>query len=449
MTTTTEFTFATAPGALPILGHAPHLMRDPLGFLASLPAHGDLVAIRLGPQHAYVPCHPELLRQLLADDRTYDKGGLFYDRLRDMFGDGLATCPQAHHRRQRRALQPAFRTASLRNYIGGMEKETDALISPWHDGHTFEAFPSFRHLSMRTVMRTLFGTLCTDARATAVQAAVNPLLAGLVPRTVLPEIVTRLPLPSNLRYTKALDELPAVVDRLVEDFRHARPEEATLMSLMLDARDEDGRPLSARELRDQVVTLLVSGTETTASALTWAFLLLAENPQVRDQLEEEVDRSLGDGPAHLAQLPIVRRVLLETLRMRPSAWLFTRVTRTRVTLAGHVLESGATLFLSPHPIQSRPDLFDWPERFAPDRWVPEHGAALPHSSSFVSFGHGARKCIGDEYSLLESALALAAVSARWRLEVEPGSDTRPVSTATPLRPRSLRLRVTARHGASA
>ncbi|MDT0444569.1 cytochrome P450 [Streptomyces johnsoniae] len=449
MDISTEFTHAIAPGALPVLGHAPHLMRDPLKFLGSLSGHGDLVTIRLGPRRAYVPCHPEILRHMLVDYRTFDKGGPLYERAREVFGESLGLCPHARHRHQRRMLQPAFGADNIAAYGAIMEQQITALTASWRGGHAFEAFPAFFRLSANTAMRMIFGAGCTDEAATAVQQSIATLTRGLAVDLLLPKVTQRLPLPVIRRQTKARETFLTSMDRLVAEHR-VRPHPASLLALLLDAQGEDGRPLTSDQLREQAIAFLSAGTDTTAAALTWMFLLLAGNATAQRQLEDEVDRVLHGRPARFAdlpELPYTRRVVTEALRMRPPGWVFTRATTARTTIAGQVLEPGSLVLISPCTVQHRPDVYAQPEEFSPDRWLPEHASALPRGS-FAAFSNGGRKCIGDEFAMTEATLTLATVASRWRLTPEPQTDPRPKTLATTLLPRRMRLRVTPRHESS-
>ncbi len=446
MSTSTAFTHGSAPGALPVLGHAPHLMRDPLNFLSSLSAHGDLVTIRLGPRRVHVPCHPELLRHILVDYRTFDKGGPLYERAREVFGESLGLCPHARHRHQRRMLQPAFGAENIAAYGAIMERQIAELTASWHGGHVFEAFPAFFRMSANTAMRMIFGAGCTDEAATTVRRSIATLTRGLAVDLLLPKAVQRLPLPVIRRQARAREIFLTSMDRLVEEHR-VRPHPDSLLALLLDARGEDGGPLTDDQLREQAIAFLSAGTDTTAAALTWMFLLLAGSATARRQLEDEVDEVLNGRPARFAdlpRLPFTRRVVTEALRMRPPGWVFTRATTERTTLAGQVLEPGSIVLISPCTVQHRPDVHARPDEFRPDRWLPEHASALPRGS-FAAFSSGGRKCIGDEFAMTEATLTLATVTSRWRLTPEPGTDPRPKALATTLLPRRMRLRVTARH----
>ncbi|BAJ26207.1 MULTISPECIES: cytochrome P450 [Kitasatospora] len=453
------FTAATAPGALPLLGHGHRLLSGPVDFLSSLHAHGDLVAVRLGPTTAQVPCHPALLARVLGDDRLFDKGGVFYDRARDVAGNGLVTCPYGDHRRQRRLVQSAFRRSQLAHYAGAAQAEVDAAAADWRPGLVVDAFPLFYGIALRTLARTLYSTAISAELAAGVERSFDTVLNGLFRQMFLPAPVRRLPLPANLRYRRSLAYLHAATRQLITSYRSERgdrgdrtpgDEGATdLLSALLDAVDEEGggSGLSDAEVHDQVITLLAAGTETVAATLTWALWRLSLHPAAAEQVRAELAGVLPGGrpptPEDLPRLAAVDRVLSETLRLHPPGWLFTRLTTAPTELAGRELPPGTTLVFSPAAVSRHPAAYDSPAVFDPDRWRPERVTPAARQA-FLPFGTGARKCVGDLFARTECAVALATLLSRWRFTPEPDADLRPVPLATVLRPRRLRLRVAER-----
>ncbi|MFE7120528.1 cytochrome P450, partial [Streptomyces sp. NPDC057654] len=291
---TSPCTYGSAPGALPGLGHIWPLLRRPTAFLAELPAYGDLVEIRLGRTRAYVPCHPELLRQVLADDRTFDKGGSYYDRARAMAGNGVATCPHQDHRRQRRLLQPAFHRTRLEKYAEVMEQEITALTDSWGPGQVIDAYPVLYALSLRTVTRTLFGAHVDEAAVDGIRRSFETAFSGFFRQMFMPPALRRVPLPANVRHQRALRHLRGTVERIVASRPRDGADRGDLLSVMLASRDEDGGPgLSDAEIHDQVVTVLAAGTETVAATLTWACLLLSQHPGEQEKLRAECAAVLG------------------------------------------------------------------------------------------------------------------------------------------------------------
>ncbi|MFD0407920.1 cytochrome P450 [Kitasatospora sp. NPDC127116] len=436
----TTYSHATLPGALPVLGHLPALVRDPTGFLGRLSRYGDLVEVRLGPNRMVVPCHPELLRQVYADDRTFDKDGAIYRRFRRVLGNGLATCAHADHRRQRRLLQAEFRPERLAGYAAVMTREAAQLAASWRDGEVVEVFPACYRFTLRVVARSLLGTEAPDALADRLQHAFETALAGALRRVLM--------LPAGPGHHAAVRTLRRTVAELVRDRRADGTGHTDLLAGLLAARDEDGSTLSDTELHDQVVTLLLAGSETTASQLSWTLGLLTMHPQVLGTLRAELDAVLPGGrPAEWADLPFLprtARVLTEALRLHPPGWVLSRTCTRETDLGGRTLPRGSQVLLSSYVAHHNPSIFAEPARFDPDRWLPERAAALPRWA-FAGFANGPRQCVGADYARAEAAIALATVLGRWQPVAAPGpADARPVRLATVLRPHRLRLRMLSR-----
>jgi cytochrome P450 len=424
-----------APGRLPLVGHLPALARRPLEFVASLREHGDLVELRLGRRRAYLVCHPELVREVLLDSRTYDKGGSFFDAMRGILGNGLIISNWADHRRQRRLVQPAFHPRRLSSYAAVMCEEAAALTVAWRPGDVVDVNEMTHAVAARVTFRSLFSTDAAAEVVDEVRHAITPLGEGVFRRTLDPSgLYERLPLASNRRFERLLVRLRAIIDGLVDERRRcSRDDHGDVLSMLLAARDEDtGERLTGEEIRDQVMNLLLGGAETAATTLAWTFHLLAGHPGVERRLHEEVDGVLAGRPATLADLPrldLTRRVVSESLRVCAPVWMLTRVTAVDTVLAGRRIPAGTTILFSLYAQHRDPGLFAEPGRFDPDRWLPERAQAMPRHAS-APFGGGARKCIGDDFAMVETMIVLATIAARWRLRAVPGSIARPRPLAT-------------------
>lgn len=442
------FVAGAAPGAMPVMGHALQLLRNPVEFITSLSAHGDLVRIKIGPTSAYVPTHPDLLRHVLADDRIFDKGGVFYDRIRDVAGNGLVTCPFADHRRQRRLIQPAFTRSQLKRYAAAMHAEIEASVTRWHDGMVIDAFPELYGMALRTVARTLYSTPVSAELAGGVERAFEVVLNGVFRQMFLPRFIRRLPLPANRRYQSNLRFLHETTQHLIDDYRSDGAEHDDLLAALIASRDDDGGRLDDKEIHDQVITVMGAGTETVASTLTWVFYLLSQHPEIERALYEEIDTVLDGRPPNwddLQNLSLTDRIISEALRLHAPAWLLTRLTTSETELAGLRLPEGTTVVFSPVAVARYEEAFDNPAKFDPDRWLPDRVSPLTRQA-FMPFGTGARKCIGDLYARTEATLGLATILSHWRVTCEPGMDIRPVPLATVYHLRRLRLKLSARCG---
>ncbi|GAA0420450.1 cytochrome P450 [Streptomyces luteireticuli] len=446
--------FGVAPRALPVIGHALPLLRDPLGFLAALPGHGDLVRVRVGPYRAVVVCDPELTRQVLRDDRTFDKGGPLYDRIRELTGNGLASCPYSDHRRQRRLLQPAFHPARMPGYAGTMRRQAMAVTGAWTDGETVDALGQMHLISARTTITTMFGrdpAALDDHALSRLMDDFTVVVAGIPRRALTPPPADRLPTPANRRYDRARARLRTAIDRIVVGHRSGELHDGDLLSMLLSAGHDppgdggpDGRGLTDEEIADQLVTFFAAGTENTGTTLAWALHLLARNPRVARRMRAEVDAVLDGEPAasleHLPALKLTTAVVTEALRLYPPAWVLTRTTTDDTRLGGHAIPAGTAIVYSAYLLHRRPDLFPDPERFDPDRWLT---GDAPHRTAFVPFGGGPRKCIGDVFALTEATLVLATITAGWELHPVDDRPVRPVPRLA-LSPQELPMRTVAR-----
>lgn len=436
-----EWAIVTAPGALPILGHALKLRQGLLRYLETLATHGDLVRIHLGPWPVYLACHPDLVQQILLQDRIFDKGGPIIDKLRDGIGNGLATCPHSDHRRQRRLLQPAFHRNRMESYAKVMSDQITAVLDSWHDGQVVDVPAQAYQLSGSTISRTLFTSKSAVPAARAMQHCLEPIMADVFRRSVIPPNIVRF-MPGTGRAIRAHQRMWKAIDATIAAYRQEGIDHGDLLSALLSARDENGQPLNDDEIHDQVYVMLVAGIETSAATLCWALDLLARNPDVLTKLHAEVDAVLGGRVAvweDLSALPLTGRVINESLRLYPPAWLVTRTVTEETQLAGHVLPAGSAVAYSPYILHRRADSFPSPGRFDPSRWLP-NAESPPPRNTFIPFAAGPRKCIGDTYAVTVVTLALASITARWSLE--PTSAAPAVSAPRlALAPKRLRMRL--------
>jgi cytochrome P450 len=250
------------------------------------------------------------------------------------------------------------------------------------------------------------------------------------------KLETSLPLPANRRFWRALRELDTVVYQIIAERRQTRRDESDLLSMFLAARDDEtGAGMTDRQLRDEVVTMLLAGHETTSLLLSWTYYLLSQHPGARRSIEDEVDREIGNGRptfAHIDRLTFTRRVLEESLRLYPPAWGFSRRALGDDELGGYRIPKGSLVFLIPFVVHRRPKLWPDPDRFDPGRFAPEHESTRPRFA-YIPFGGGPRGCIGNQFAMLEAQLIVATIAQRYRIELVPDQDIRPEPLIT-LRP---------------
>lgn len=422
-----------APSAVPLLGHVPALWRRPLEFLASLPAHGDLVEVRLGPTRAYLAAHPELVRHVLLHPRVFDKGGVF-DKARQLLGNSLSVSRGEEHRFQRRLIQPAFHTTKIAAYTTAVAADTRTVTDGWRAGEIRDIGDAMHALLMRVAARTLFSTGLDEDTIEEARQCLRTVSQGIYRRTIAPlGVLEKLPTPGNRAYDHANTRLRQIVADMIALRRRSDADHGDLLSTLLRAEHpETGEKLDDAQVLDQVVTFLVAGSETTASTLAFVFHLMGTLPEVEQRVHAEVDGALeGRTPVYddLPALPYTRNVITEALRMYPPSWMAMRVAAEDTELGGRAIPARTMILYSAYALHHNPELFPDPETFDPGRWEGERAAQVPRGA-LLPFGAGSHKCIGDVLALTETALIVATIAARWRLRPAPGSRLRPEPKAT-------------------
>ncbi|WOX14811.1 cytochrome P450 [Streptomyces sp. N50] len=424
----------TAPGGLPLIGHGHRLARDPLPFITSLREHGSIVRIRIGPTPAYVVTDPALTRRVLVTDAAdFTKGGKIIDALRVFFGDGLATVADGDtHLRNRRLMQPMFNKAHIAERGDAMIDRVRSLVAAWPAGQPRDVYADMNAITLAAFLVALFGTDVPGRLAGEFTALMPAIMEGTIRQTILPAWVTRLPLPMNRAHAERVARLRALIDQAIDHHGtgEAAPAEATGCPHAGAARDEERTGLFAtllaaedslgrQQLQDEAITLLTGAIETTGTTLAWTLYEITRNPGIERRLREELESVCGDRPLchqDLDQLPYSRRVLQEAIRKYGPAWMVTRTAARDVDLGGHRVPRGADVIWSPYLHQHDPDHFPDPDTFDPDRWTPERAPAT--RGSFLAFGDGRRKCIGENFAWAELQIILATVLRTWpRLEL--------------------------------
>lgn len=420
-----------APGRLPLVGHAPQLARRPLAFLRSLPRHGELVRIRIGPRDVYIPTSAELTRQILVPDaRKFDKGEMF-DELRQQMGNGLVTSAGDFHRQQRRLVQPAFHPASVTSYAQLMSDRAVAWSASWQPGTALDLARQIDAVTLSTLIDVIFNQAGDDLRA-AIRTWTG-VRNGAMKRALSPAAAWRSRLAGTHRVgtdpeaERAVTALRRVIGREIELRRTGEQDAGGMLSALVHTRDRtSGAGMTDEEICDEVLNLFVAGTGTMSAALAWAFHEIAAHPDVEARLLDEIDTATGRGQVHaehINRLPYTRQVLSEVLRRHPS-WLLMRRTTQPVTLGNTDLPTGARVYLSPHILHHDPTLFPDPDTFDPDRWHPDR-ITPKHTSAFIPFSAGNRRCAGDGYAWTQLTLTLTNTLAQWQLRPADGLPVHP------------------------
>ncbi|MET0555303.1 MAG: cytochrome P450 [Vicinamibacteria bacterium] len=426
------------PKDLPLVGSVFAFRRDPLTFLRETTAgFGDVVTYRFGRTPVFLLKHPDDIKDVLVT-RQHDfvKGrGIQWTRM--FLGDGLLTSEGTFHTRQRRLSAPAFHRQRIGAYAAVMADYAQRARAGWRDGETLAFDVEMHALTLAIAGRTLFGEDMLD-EASAIGSALTDLLT-LFPRFALPwaRLLQRLPLPSNRRFERARARLDATVYRIIRLRRQSGRDQGDLLSMLMEVRDEDdGQRMTDVQLRDEIMTLLLAGHETTANALCWTFHLLAQHPEAESRLHAEIDAVLGDrlpGLDDVPRLVYAERVLAEAMRLYPPAWNIGRQSLADHTVRGYTLPAGSLFAVSTWVTHHDERWYPDPFRFDPERFLPDARAARPKFSYFP-FGGGARQCIGEQFAWMEGILLMATLAQRFRFRSAPGARVEPQALIT-LRPR--------------
>ncbi|MFJ4187024.1 cytochrome P450 [Kitasatospora sp. NPDC089509] len=418
------------PAGNPLVGSLFELTRRPLRtYLAARRDHGDVVRFVVGPpglrMEFYGVFSPEGAHQVLGSEAAnFRKENNFYDELRSSVGNGLLTSQDTDYQRQRRLIQPLFTRRRVDGYADALAQEAQALAERWRavPGGVVDASEEMSRFALRAVARILFGA-DVDEAVEVINRSFPVLGEYIMERGFAPVRLPRTwPTPGNRRGAEAQRALYGICDRIIAEraVRGGGDEDADdLLTLLGRARGDDGEQLDADELRDQVLVFLLAGHETTATSLAFALHLLAKHPEQRKLAQEEARTVLaGRAPtaADLERLPYLTRVLKEAMRLFPAAALIGRRAVEETVIDGHVIPAGAQLVVAPLVTQRHPGHWPDPERFDPDRFLPEEEKAR-HRYAWFPFGGGPRACIGQHFSMLESVLTLGVLLRDFDVEV--------------------------------
>ena len=413
--------------------------RDPLVFFSNLARqYGDLAYLRMAGEHLFVASNPAVIRDVLVTHNQNFHKSRGLERIKILLGEGLLTSEDAFHLRQRRLMQPAFHRGRIAAYASTMVAYADRVRRGWTPGTTLDIAREMSRLTLLIVGKTLF-----DADVESQARDVGEAMSGLMDSfwtLMLPFGATlqRLPIPQMRRGRKARERLDAIIYGIIRERRANLGDRGDLLSMLLMAQDDQdrGRGMTDRQVRDEAMTIFLAGHETTANALTWTWYLLSQSPDVERQLHEEIDAALkGRLPtvADIDRLPYTNRVVTESMRLYPPAWMIGRRAVNEYRIGPYYVPSRSIIVMSQWIVHRDPRHYADPERFDPDRWTPEFKAALPRFAYFP-FGGGPRQCIGESFAWMELVLLVATFAQQWRFELVPGHPVVPQAAVT-LRPK--------------
>lgn len=408
---------------------------DPLAFFTSLArTYGDIAHAWLASEHIFLVSDPAKVKDILVTHQRRFMKGRGLERIKRLLGDGLLTSEGATHVRQRRLIQPAFHRERIASNASVMTAYADRIRSGWSDGATIDASQEMMRLTLAVVGKALFDAdVESQAREVgrALTAVMDTFWIAMLPFF---DTLEKLPIPSLRRSRAARAELDRIIYGMIAERRKSPSDRGDLLSMLLMAQDEEagGGGMTDRQVRDEAMTIFLAGHETTANALSWTWYLLSQTPDVEARLHEELDRVLGGRVptvADIPQLTYVDKVVTESMRLYPPAWIIGRRALDDYPLDGYVAPKRSLVIVSPYVIQRDARWYPEPDRFLPDRWTPELKASLPQFAYFP-FGGGARRCIGDSFAWMELVLVVGTIAQQWRLKLVPGHPVAPNPVVT-------------------
>jgi cytochrome P450 len=425
------------PGPKPhfIFGNMPLASRDPLAIFEKWAReYGDVFYYRALFIHVYFLNHPDLIESVLVRNYQNFLKDHVIRKSRWFFGDGLLTNEGESWLRQRRLAQPAFHRERIAGYANIMTEYAEEMLATWRDGEVCDVHQEMMQLTLKIVVRALFNVESQEVGQ--ISAAMNVLMSNSVGiRLLLPPAARFLPTPAMLEFRRAVRRLDEIVYRIIAERRKNEADTGDLLSMLMQARDEDGSRMSDKQLRDEVMTFLLAGHETTALALSWSWHLLAQNPEVESKLHEELDRVLGGRTpefSELRNLNYAERVVKESMRLYPPAWSVARTAAKDFDIAGYRIPSGANVVMSTWIMHHDPRYFPDPYKFEPERWLSAE-SQRPRFAYFP-FGGGPRQCIGNSFALMEATLLVAAIAQKFQFRPVEGHPVVPIPSFT-LRPK--------------
>lgn len=426
------------PKGLPLVGNLFDFGRDQLGFFTHVAqAYGDIVSLQLAGWPALLVGDMAAIEKVLVKDhRTFVKNRVVWRHVTALFGQGLLTSEGSFWQRQRRLAAPAFAGRQLLAYDGDMVALTEHMLDDWRAGQILDVHPEMMALTLRIAAKTLFDSEVEQDIAD-MDHALNDLIAEMAVRFKRPFLIPdAVPLPGHLRYRRAIRTVERVVSRMIAERRaNGFEDRPDFLSRLMAARDENDRPMSDELLRDEAITLLLAGHETTALALSWTFYLLGQHPEVDAQMAAEIGEAIGGRAPTADDLPRLKyteSVVMESMRLYPPAWTIGRESTGPFELGDYSFPAGTTIFVSPWVLHRDERYFDEPERFRPERWMGSLARDLPRFA-YMPFGGGPRICIGQRFAMIEAVLILATIAQRFSVKWQEDREVTPFPSIT-LRP---------------
>ncbi|KTG07947.1 cytochrome P450 [Haloprofundus marisrubri] len=428
------------PRGVPLFGNSQQYAKDPFSFLtACADAYGDVVHFDLGPLETYMLTNPDDIETVLVSEaEKYRKPRFQDDAIGDLLGEGLLMSEGETWREQRELAQPAFNMQRIASLDETMTDYTEAMLDDWHDGETLNVQIEMARLTVKIIVEAMFGSSAGDERVQRVQEHLEPLGARFEPdprRFLIPDWA---PTRENREYHEAISVLEDIIDDIVSDRRgtESDPERMDLLSILMRAQARGEQ--TDKQLRDEMMTMLLAGHDTTALTLTYAWFMLSQHPEVEEKVHAELDEVLGgDAPTarDTRKMRYTDQVLQETMRLYPPVYTLFREPLVDVKLGGYRVPEGAAVMLPQWAVHRSSRYYDNPLEFDPDRWTPAERSKRPRLSYFP-FGAGPRHCIGKQFSMLEAKLILGTVAQKYSLDYVGEDDSLTLRGSLTMHPRN-------------
>jgi len=412
----------------PFVGNLPEFSKDRLGLLQRIAREGDVYGLHFGPFPGILFNKPAHVQSLLVEHAyDFDKGIAVHNTFRSVIGDGIFSSEGDFHRHQRKLMAPPFQPRHITSYADIMGYYGEQIQQTWADGATIDVNRHMTNVTMSVIGKALFDAdVFTEADELGTAMTVTIEYVSHALSTLLPPPYS-WPTPLNRRTHKAEQVLRNRVQRFIDERRSSTKEGNDFLSILLQARDEDGAPMSDEQVMAECLTLFGAGHETTATALAWTWYLLCQHPEHYQKVQQEVDRVLqGRTPtyADLARLPYCLQVFKEAMRLYPPAYAFSRRALRDVEIDGYLVPKGWIVLIAPYTLHRREEYFPEPEEFDPERFTPEREKQLPRYA-YLPFGAGPRICIGMHFAMMEGHLLLATLAQRVSFSLVPGQTITP------------------------
>ncbi len=429
------------PPGYPFLGHLPAFLKDKLGFLlACANNYGDVIKLRIGETTFLLNNPLDIEHVLIKNPQNYRKSNrMITSRGKKISGDGLLTTTSEAHLRQRRMLQPIFSNTSISKFTETIVNTTLSQINMWEDGQIRNIADEMTNLTQRIMLKSLFGNEIEDDQIEELAAAIK------IRRSYIQYIFgSLLPFPEyfpnriNFKYRKAIKKIDDFIYSQIRKRSKKSNNPNDFLSLLMNSSYKDGSFMNEKLLRDEIITLSITGYETIGEALSWTLLLISQHPDVSMKVGAEVGKVFREQqPAchHVESFPYLKMVFYESMRLYPPTWIFIRMAlEPDVLPSGFEIKGGSKLYLCQYVMHRNPAYFPDPTKFNPNRFSKDAIKSRPKLAYFP-FGDGARRCIGESFALLEGILVLACILRHFNFELMPNQEITPEPGIT-LRPKN-------------